>query len=620
MSSETKPHNDRAFWTGICVAVVVATYVNHFHNAFHFDDSHTIESNYWIRSLTNIPRFFTDARTFSTIPSNMTYRPLVSTILAIDYAIGGLNPLVYHITVFMYFLALLVSMFFLFSRLLKGENEPLAAFATVVFGVHPACAETVNYVIQSADLYVALAMVVSLLLYIKGGAWRDAHTLPLLLGALCKPTILIFPLVLAVYQWLYEDGIQWRELMPSLAATAALGALHHFLTPRTYSFGSMNPRGYYMTQPWVVAYFVRSFFWPTHLSADADWDAIISWSDPRLWMGCAVIVLLLGMAAWAGRRHPAVSFGIAWFMLTLLPTALAPLAEVVNDHRMFGPFVGFTLAMAGLLGTLSPAFLRRAALAAPLIVLLLAIGTVQRNRVWRTEESLWRDVTIKSPRNGRGWMNYGLTQMAVGHYQEALESYQRGLQYVPNYSLMYINMAIDLGAMHRDREAEDDFKHAIELDTTSGRGHYYYARWLDGARRYVEAEQQIRMAIAAEPTDLQMLDLKKIIDAHVAGKGAPMTADTYIEMSLDAYRAGRYDDCVNDAKHALQLKPDSAAAYNNVAAGYLALHEWDLAIDAAQKAIQLQPDFQLAKNNLAAAQAGKNAGDKTATPSPYTQK
>jgi hypothetical protein len=50
-------------------------------------------------------------------------------------------------------------------------------------------------------------MVVSLLLYIKGGAWRDAHTLPLLLGALCKPTILIFPLVLAVYQSAHVETI-----------------------------------------------------------------------------------------------------------------------------------------------------------------------------------------------------------------------------------------------------------------------------------------------------------------------------------------------------------------------------------------------------------------------------
>jgi len=31
--------------------------------------------------------------------------------------------------------------------------------------------------------------------------------------------------------------------------------------------------------------------------------------------------------------------------------------------------------------------------------------TFQRNRVWKSEETLWHDVVLKSPRNGRGLMN-----------------------------------------------------------------------------------------------------------------------------------------------------------------------------------------------------------------------
>src|SRR2546423_4356261 len=64
---------------------VLATYSNHFHNSFHFDDAHTIENNASIRELRNIPLFFRDATTFSSLPSNQPYRPLVSTLLAMDY-------------------------------------------------------------------------------------------------------------------------------------------------------------------------------------------------------------------------------------------------------------------------------------------------------------------------------------------------------------------------------------------------------------------------------------------------------------------------------------------------------------------------------------------------------
>ena len=52
--------------------LVLAAYANHFGGGFHFDDSHVIEQNLYLRSLANLPRFFTDANTFSSLPANLT--------------------------------------------------------------------------------------------------------------------------------------------------------------------------------------------------------------------------------------------------------------------------------------------------------------------------------------------------------------------------------------------------------------------------------------------------------------------------------------------------------------------------------------------------------------------
>ena len=71
------------------VALIVAAYSNSFGNAFHFDDSHVVEGNLYIRSLANVPRFFHDASTFSSLPANATYRPLVTATLAFDYWVAG---------------------------------------------------------------------------------------------------------------------------------------------------------------------------------------------------------------------------------------------------------------------------------------------------------------------------------------------------------------------------------------------------------------------------------------------------------------------------------------------------------------------------------------------------
>src|SRR3989442_6235072 len=84
----------------LLLAALVAAYANHFHNSFHFDDAHTIVNNASIRELRNIPLFFTDATTFSSLPSNQSYRPLVSTLLAIDVRLGGIQPFWLHVSIF----------------------------------------------------------------------------------------------------------------------------------------------------------------------------------------------------------------------------------------------------------------------------------------------------------------------------------------------------------------------------------------------------------------------------------------------------------------------------------------------------------------------------------------
>src|SRR5438034_10046939 len=85
----------------LLLIALVAAYANHFHNSFHFDDAHTIETNAAIRELRNIPLFFRDATTFSALPSNQSYRPLVSTLFAIDYRLGGgFNPFCFPLPTF----------------------------------------------------------------------------------------------------------------------------------------------------------------------------------------------------------------------------------------------------------------------------------------------------------------------------------------------------------------------------------------------------------------------------------------------------------------------------------------------------------------------------------------
>ena len=105
---------------------MAGAYWNSLDNAFHFDDSHVVENNLYIRSLREVPRYFRDATTFSSIRSHASYRPLVSATLAVDYARGGLDPRPYHETQIALLLVLGALLTAFYARLLRqaGVDAP----------------------------------------------------------------------------------------------------------------------------------------------------------------------------------------------------------------------------------------------------------------------------------------------------------------------------------------------------------------------------------------------------------------------------------------------------------------------------------------------------------------
>lgn len=79
---------------------------------------------------------------------------------------------------------------------------------------------------------------------------------------------------------------------------------------------------------------------------------------------------------------------------------------------------------------------------------------------------------------------------------------------------------------------------------------------------------------------------------------ANKTPENYLALSLMYYRAGQFENCIEAARKALSLKPDYAAAYNNICSAYNEQKMWDKGIEACKHALELDPEFQLAKNNL----------------------
>jgi protein O-mannosyl-transferase len=368
-------------------------------------------------------------------------------------------------------------------------------------------------------------------------------------------------------------------------------------------------------------------------------------------------VLLAIRASLRSRETRPIAFGLLWFLIALLPTSLFPLAEAENDHRMFFPFVGLVFAVTWAIACFwknweerqfkSPHWRTTLAACAVAVLAVYAYGTHVRNAVWRSEESLWQDVIKKSPRNGRGLMNYGLTQMSKGNTSAAYDYFKRASFLTPSYPTLEINLGIAAGELGRDGEAEDHFHRAIMLAPQESQSHYFYGRWLREKGRIPEAISSLERSAAlnsadldpryllmlmyagqfdwgdlnrtagevlrlapADPAALRYSAMARGASARVAAAeqqaGKQPTPENYLSLSMYYFQAGRYDECVHAAMEALRLRPGYAEAYNNLAAGYQSMGWWDEAIAAAQEAVRLKPDFQLARNNLAYAQSQKS--------------
>src|SRR6266403_3465575 len=195
----------------LLLAALVAAYANHFNNSFHFDDAHTIVNNASIRELRNIPLFFRGATTFSSLPSNQSYRPLVSTLLAIDYSLGhGLQPFWFHLSIFALFVALTLLIAFVVHRLLErnatsSANGWIALAAAAWYGLHPANADTVNYIIASSEVISTLGVIASFAVYLAFPRVRRSclYTVPAAIAILAKPTAAIFAVLFAIYRLLF---------------------------------------------------------------------------------------------------------------------------------------------------------------------------------------------------------------------------------------------------------------------------------------------------------------------------------------------------------------------------------------------------------------------------------
>lgn len=502
---------------------------------FHFDDGHSVEANTAIRSLSNIPSFWTDARTSSFIPENRVYRPLVYTVYALAWALGKGSTVPFHVFKIAMHWGFVLAFFLiwrwlfslpgwwpaagvrlrfpLFSRELALSSDWAALLLSVTLAIHPTTTECVDYVSATTSLQCALFYVWAYWFYLKARNFGESASsknarvfsrprfavLSLFLffaSVFSKEEGITLPAVVVLTE-VWVMGVRGTRLVLARAAPyVALAALMAFwiyaMRPEEghASRGYNTSWEYFMTQWRAYLWYFRLWFWPWDLNADY---ATIVFSKsifeaPALQalLGNGVIV---GLAWLLRKTFPAFLFGLTWYFVTISPaSSVVVLAEAINEHRQYLAYVGFAggtwpLFWRGI-GSLADLSRRPVAIGALLVAIWAALfaGTQERHRVWQSDESLWTDTVEKNPTSGRALNNLALVYMARGDYDRAIPLLESCQRHWPSYMHCYLNTGVSLQAKGDLARAEEAYLKALQLNSSSVYATFHYGNFLETAR------------------------------------------------------------------------------------------------------------------------------------------
>jgi len=439
------------------------------------------------------------------------YRPLRYVSYRIDERLlGSDRPWVYHAFNTLYH-GLTAFTVFLLLRQLAGEKVALAG--ALLFAAHPVQTESVAYLSGRRDVLSTLFFLLGLLAWTRvRTSWfvispmaRARWLLPALglfvtamltkeMAATLPLVCLLFDAVLAPARWArrWRATALWPRLLargrgilqPSLyaagAAAGVLGVLYVLTrgaTKQDWWGGSITSN--FATSAGLLSHYARLILFPLHLLGDHSYDAYPvshSFLETKVLLSLFGLAFGITLAIRMRRRAPLVTFGLAWFLITLLPVLhIRPFHEIAADHYLYLPSVGFCL-LAGLgFEKLHARFGKRLAwVVLGLVLAAYATRTVTRNRVWQDEETFWRVTISDAPRCARAYFNLGAlfgqrakkeTNAGVrnAYWREAAHNMEKAVEIRPGYAVARTKLGGVLRELGEPEAARAQWEEALRI-------------------------------------------------------------------------------------------------------------------------------------------------------------
>jgi tetratricopeptide (TPR) repeat protein len=427
--------------------LISISYANTLYSPFVLDDMHSFieEPNVYVKDFS----YESFSKLSSTVFGKARFIPL-ATFSINHYFSKGQMPL-YHITnIGIHLLTTLVVFWFITSLLrtpignsaLRGiPGAYFAFFSAALWALNPVQTNAVTYIVQRMTSISAMFYLAALTFYIKGrlaDSFKYRWLFYLFSGvmALCsflsKENSFMLPAAVILVEWMFISPymfknilrkMKWYHWLIIILLTVLLLPLFEHRWASILNTGDYRPFTWQqrlLTQSRVIVYYISLLLLPLPGRLNFDYDFSVStsiFSPPMTILSIILLTLVLWMVFRRRRQYPLMAFGVFWFFLNLLiESTIIPL-ELVFEHRLYLPSVGFYIFFLALMDLLIvhlkdkfQAFEVEQVFILLMVVFvsLLSIGTTFRNNIWRDSYTLYSDCVKKSPNDPRTHLNLGV--------------------------------------------------------------------------------------------------------------------------------------------------------------------------------------------------------------------
>jgi tetratricopeptide (TPR) repeat protein len=546
----------RSTLIGIVVGFFLLTFIIYFvslGNRFvAWDDNYVIDFNPVIHGLT-IPNI---TKAFTTFVDPELYDPLTFISYQIDYTLDGLKPFIFHLdNLIQHTLNAILVVWLIF---LLSKKKWIALVCGILFAVHPLNVEAVAWASARKDTLSTLFFLLTLIsyLYYRSNTKKWIYALGLfffLCGLLSKVMVLTVPFVLLLIDYLEHRVINRRMLLekiPYFLLPLPFGIVALF--GKTRAVTSASPIDVLLAFIKGTMFYLEKLCVPIHLSVLYPYSQTVSILSPDFFLPVIGLIILLFIAWFFRNRFREITFGILFYLITLVPTVFnvfkGGTLYFASDRYVYISEIGIFFMVATVIFSLctqvssaqqSLIRLRTASGIIGCLAIVFATLAYKQSLVWQNTQTLFVQTLKYYPNAVAARINLGFVYSASGLLDQAMQQFNAGLQTNPTNALLVTNIAGVYDKQGKTEDAIAEYKKAIAMDPKQpdavyGLGSVYEKQGkLDDAFALYTKTQELDPTYVGVYNGLGSIDVQKgNLDAAEAMYQKALTVDPYYPDAL----------------------------------------------------------------------------------------